>query len=135
MFFVAAPVESFAIGGVPSGSYSVVVVALNAQGESAASNAVTVQVPSACTGPPQRPRNVQLARVGRVLTAMWDPPAVGGAVASYSLQVGGAVQGTFTTTARAVSRELPRGAYTVQISASNPCGSSEQSTPRTVIVP
>ena len=95
--------EAFTFAGVPPGTYTLSVIAANASGASAPSNEVTLTFPGACTGVPDAPVDFQAWRAGSTIFVSWSPPASGPAVTRYTVQVGGAFVGGFTTTERTLS--------------------------------
>ncbi len=127
--------ESFSFAGVPPGTYTFAVRAVNATGASTASSPVTLTFPTTCSGVPQTPANAVLTRAGSVLTFAWDPPATGAAPTSYLVRVSGSVAGTATTTARTLSGAVPVGSYALTVRAVNACGQSAETAPQTVTVP
>ncbi|MEZ5293108.1 MAG: fibronectin type III domain-containing protein [Vicinamibacterales bacterium] len=112
-------VNSFMVGDVPLGTYTLRVVAENAAGSSAPSNPVTIAVPSACTAAPGPPRNLRSTRSGASLVIEWDPPATGELATSYTLLVSGSIVASVDTTARQVSGPVPPGTYVIQVVARN----------------
>ncbi len=118
------PVESFTFSGVPSGAYTFAVVATNDAGESLPSNAVTLDFPGTCSGPPQPPTGFRSWRTGTHLFIGWDPPVAGPAVSRYRVRVDGTFTVAFETTERLVSAPAPDGTYIVHIDAVNACGTS-----------
>ena len=86
-----AVAETFSFAGVPDGTYTFRVRAVNATGTSAASAPVTLTFPGVCAGPPQTAQNVVVQRIGSLVSVAWDPPATGPAVTSYVLKVTGAL--------------------------------------------
>jgi YVTN family beta-propeller protein len=127
--------ESFSFAGVPPGTYTFAVRAVNATGASTASSPVTLTFPSTCSGVPQTPANAVLTRAGSTLTFAWDPPAAGAAPTSYLVRAAGSIAGTATTTARILSGAVPPGNYALTVRAVNACGQSAETAPQTVTVP
>jgi YVTN family beta-propeller protein len=128
--------ESFAFNGVPPGTYTFRVRAVNAAGVSGAtSNPVTLTFPGTCSGPPQAPTNFQAYRDGRTIFVSWDPPAAGAAPTVYAVDVTGAFTGSVPTTGRQLSGTVGSGTYFLAVAAANPCGAGAASTPLTVTVP
>jgi hypothetical protein len=128
-------VETFTYPAVPGGTYTFSVRQTNATGTSAASNAVTLSVPGACSGAPQTPRNFAAFNAGGVLNVIWDPPASGAAPTVYTLNVGGSFVGAFPTTTRSFVVPPPPGTYTFSITAANACGASAPTATQTVSFP
>lgn len=127
--------ESFTFPGVPPGTYTFRLRAVNALGSSAASAPVTLTFPATCSGVPQTPANPSLSKAGSVVTFAWDPPAAGAAPTSYLVTATGAVNGSAPTTARTLSGAVGPGTYTLTVRAVNACGESGDTTPQTITVP
>jgi len=127
--------ESFAVNGVPPGSYTLRLRSLNNGGTGPLSAPVSITIPSACSGPPGPPSNVLGYRVGNTVSVLWDPPASGPAASSYILNVTGSFVGGFATATRALSGQVGPGSYTMNVVAVNPCGASAATAPQTVVVP
>jgi len=134
----AAPIplgETFTLAGVPAGTYTLHLVAVNANGASAPSNPVTLTFPGACTGAPAPPVGFVATASGTTVTATWQPPAAGAALTHYVLSSSGSYVGAVATPLRLVSGALPPGTYTFQVAAANPCGTSLPAPAQTVTVP
>jgi YVTN family beta-propeller protein len=114
--------ESFEYSGVPPGTYTFTVRAINGTGSSSASSPVTLAFPGTCPGAPQAPTNFIVTRQGSQLTASWDPPRAGSAVNGYLLIVTGAMNLTLPLSDRSVSGGVPPGTYQLSVRAVNPCG-------------
>lgn len=127
--------EQFAFTGVPAGTYTLQLRALNAAGISQPSAPVTVTFPGACTGAPQAPEGFLAYRVGNIISAIWLPPATGPAPSSYVVNVSGAFTGTFGTTARGISSAAGPGSYTISVAAVNACGTSAATPTQVVVMP
>ncbi|MCC7125757.1 MAG: cadherin-like domain-containing protein [Acidobacteria bacterium] len=127
--------ESFRFDGVPNGTYTLRLRAVNAAGSSTASNPVTLQFPSACTGAPQPPGNFLAYRVGNHLSVVWDPATSGSAPTSFVVNVTGAFNGTLGTPGRSLSGFVGPGAYNLSVVAINPCGASAPTAVQTIVVP
>ncbi len=128
-------VESFSFPGVPAGTYTLSVSAVNGTGVSAPSIPVTLTFPAACSGPPNVPANYVFYKNGSTVYLLWDPPASGPAPTSYSLNVVGTYAGDVPTTARSLSATVPPGSYSIRVFALNACGSSAPTSAQTVSVP
>lgn len=126
--------ESFTAAGVPAGSYTVRVVAVNAAGISTPSNAVTLTVPSACALP-DPPTGVQAWTIGRTVAMSWNAPSSGAAVTGYTVHVSGSYAGSFDVADRQISGAAAPGTYTLSVVARNPCGAGAPSVSRTIGVP
>lgn len=127
--------ESFTFDGVPPGTYTFSVRALNAAGSSGSSNTVTLTFPnSGCSGRPQTPINFIAAASGRAITLNWQAAVSGPATISYFVNVGGSLAGRVPVTTRFLGGTVPPGTYTISIQAVNPCGNSSPTAPQTVVI-
>jgi Fungalysin metallopeptidase (M36) len=129
------PADQASFANVPPGTYTLVVRATNAAGMSPPTEPVTLTVPSTCSGAPQVPAGLWVARSGSTLTATWAPPAAGPAPTGYVLSVGGALLGEFPTTGRVLSGVVGPGTYRLSVKATNPCGSSLASPIYEIVIP
>jgi probable HAF family extracellular repeat protein len=127
--------DSFGAGGVPAGTYTLKLWAVNAGGISGPSNQVVVTVPGACSGPPLQPTSFLAYAIGRTIFVIWDPPTTGPAAVSYELMVGGAFVGRFPTAGRALSGTVAPGSYDLSVVAQNACGSSSATPTQAVTIP
>jgi predicted phage tail protein len=127
--------DSFTFNGVPAGTYTFSLRAVNAIGTSGPSSPVTLSFPAACSGRPQRPVGVVASRNGAVISLAWQPAASGAAPTSYVVNVTGALTLAVPTAARSVSGAVGPGTYTFRVDAVNACGSSAASTSATVVIP
>jgi len=127
--------DTLNVNDVPPGTYTLRLRAGNALGVSATSNAITLTIPSACSGAPLPPEHYLVYRQGSTVTAMWDPAASGSAPTNYLLEVSGTFTGSFSTTARSLSATASPGTYSLQVRAQNACGSSAPTPAQTIIVP
>jgi hypothetical protein len=127
--------ETVSFAGVPPGTYTFAVRAVNGSGTSPASPPVTLTFPSACPGAPQAPTNFVVSRAGSRLSLSWDPPGAGPAVSSYVLTVTGALNLTLPLTTRAISGGVPAGTYNLSVHAVNACGAGIATPPQMVTVP
>ena len=124
--------NGFSFAGVPPGTYTLSLRALNGAGASPSSNAVTLTFPGACSGVPQAPSNLLAHRVGSTIFVSWDPAAAGPAPTAFILNVSGSFVGSFGTTGRALSGVVAPGSYTFNVVAQNPCGNGPATAPVTV---
>jgi YVTN family beta-propeller protein len=129
------PGETFMFTGVPPGTYTLAVRAMNGAGTSSPSAPVTLTFPGTCPGPPQSPENFAVTRNGSQLTASWDPPSAGPAISNYVLKVSGAMTLTLPLSQRRISGTVPPGEYQLSVFAVNACGNSVETAIQTVTVP
>jgi hypothetical protein len=127
--------ESFAFSGVPPGTYTLQLRAVNGGGSSAGSAPVTLTFPGACGGAPAMPASFLAYRVGMVVSVIWDPPATGEAPTSYLVTVTGSFVGTFPLTTRGISAPVGPGSYTISVASVNACGTSLATPAQTIVVP
>jgi hypothetical protein len=127
--------DTFSVAGVPPGTYTVSLRALNAAGSSLPSEPVTLTFPAACTAAPNAPASVLAYKVGSTIHIVWEPPATGPAPTNYVLNVTGSFIGGFATTGRGLSGTVGPGSYTFTVVATNPCGTSAATPPQTVTIP
>jgi predicted phage tail protein len=136
-------VDRFEHHGVPPGTYTFSVRAVNAQGVSAPSNAVTLSFPgqggtvtqpapvgSPCSAVPSTPSNLASQVAGSTVSLTWQG-AVG---AQFSVDVAGSYVGSFNSPVPSLVGAAPPGTYVVSVRAVNACGSSPSTAPITVIV-
>lgn len=126
--------QSFSFTGVPPGTYTFTVSAVNAGGTSGPSNAVTLTFPSGCTLP-TAPANFSATRSDRTISLSWDPPASGGPVVDYLLSVSGSFVGSFAIAGRSISGTVGPGSYTFRVAANSACGAGPFTASQTVVVP
>jgi hypothetical protein len=81
--------ETATYTGVPAGTYTLSLRARNASGISGPSNALTVSVPTACSGVPEPPSRVLADRQQALVTILWEPPLDGPAPTDYIIHVTG----------------------------------------------
>ena len=128
--------DSFQFNGVPGGTYTLSVRAVNAAGTSPPSNAITLTFPSpTCSGAPLPPSEFLAYRLGNTMHVVWEPAATGSAPTSYVLTVTGSFNGNFGTPGRTLSGTVGPGSYTLSVAAANPCGMSAATSGQTVVVP
>lgn len=127
--------ETFAVPGVPPGTYTFTVRQTGPGGASAPSNPVTLTFPSPCSGVPQVVTNFAAYKAGGRLFLRWDPPTGGAAVASYVLHVSGSVAGSLPMAGRAFAIDAPPGTFHLAIAATNACGVGASTPPQTVTFP
>lgn len=122
------------------GVYVVTVVALNASGPGAESNALTLTLPGGL-GRPDGPTNLRLTLNGSAATFRWTPPVTGGPVEQYVFIAGG-VPGFSTpaatidlppTETTLVIPNVPPGTYYARVFARNRFGPSAFSSNEVVV--
>jgi hypothetical protein len=126
--------ESFSFSGVPPGTYTFSVRAINGQGSSAPSNPVTLTFPSACA-PPQPPAQFTATKSGSLITLSWSLPPSGPAPTGYTLIVAGSYTGAIPLGSRSISANVFPGIYSLRVAATNSCGSSAPTAVQTVVIP
>lgn len=127
--------ETGMLPDVPDGSYTLQLRALNNAGSSAPSAPVTLTLPGVCSGAPQPPISVQLARVGNVAYVLWDLPSTGSAPLSYIVNVSGAYVGSILVTDRFLTAVVGPGTYNVTVQSVNECGVGAATPVQTLTVP
>lgn len=127
--------DSFNFSGVPAGTYTLSLRATNPSGSSTSSNSVTLTFPGACSGVPLTPVNFVASKSGGTIFLVWDPSPTGPAATSYVVNVGGAFFGSIPTVERRLSGAAGPGAYTISVTAVNPCGPSAPTATQTVVLP
>jgi hypothetical protein len=127
--------DTAAFAGVPPGTYTVRVRAVNAAGTSEGSNPLTVTVPDACSGAPLPPANFLAYKLGSAVHVVWDPAPAGPASTSYVLNVGGTFNLTIPTPTRSLSGVVPPGTYNLSVAATNACGTSAATFVQVITVP
>ncbi len=127
--------DAFTFAGVPPGTYTLSLRALNGAGASPSSNPITLTFPGACSGVPQAPANLLAYRDGSTIFVTWDPAASGPAPTAFILNVSGSFVGSFGTAGRGLSGTVGPGSYTINVVAANPCGNGPATAPITVTVP
>ncbi len=128
--------ERFEFAGVPAGTYTLQLRAINAAGVSSpASTPLTLTFPSACSGIPQTPTDFVAFREGRTIFLRWQSPPAGAAAGDYVVNVSGAFAGNVRTPARHVEGTVGPGTYVLTVAAANACGISPPSPSRTIVIP
>jgi sugar lactone lactonase YvrE len=127
--------EGFSFVGVPAGTYTVSLTAVNATGLSPPSNAVTLTFPGGCTGAPEAPTNFVATKSGSTISVSWRAPASGAAVSGYTLVVTGSFVGSIATTGRSLAGSVVPGSYTLSVMATNACGQSPATASQTLTIP
>jgi hypothetical protein len=125
--------ESFSFSGVPPGTYTFGVRAINGQGSSAPSNPVTLTFPGICA-PPETPAQFSATNSGRFVSLSWSLPPSGPAPTGYTLIVSGAFAGEIPLSGRSISAAVFPGTYNVSVAATNSCGSSAPTATKTLVI-
>ena len=124
---VALPAgERVSFAGVPAGTYTLALRAVNGAGSSPSSAPLTITVPGACGGAPAVPANLLVYSVSGTTHVVWDPPASGEAATSYLVSASGL--GAFPVAVRTISGALPAGTYTIGVQTVGACGTSAATT-------
>ena len=131
--FALPPGEQAAFAGVPPGTYTVTLRAVNGAGPSTGTPPVTFVVPTGCSAAPAAPVNVTSYVVGRHVSLLWDSPTTGGAPSAYVVDVAGV--GSLSTPSRGFETDAPPGSYSLTVRAVNACGASAPSAALIVTVP
>ncbi len=122
--------------GVPGGTYTLSLRAVNAAGTSPPSNSFGGTFPAfGCSRPPEAPARVAAYRIGNLAYVQWDSPASGGAPTQYQVDVTGSFVGTFLTTGRGLSGAVGPGTYQIAVRALTPCAASAPTPVQTLLVP
>jgi len=135
---VAVPLplsESFSLPGIPNGTYTFRLRAVNATGASTQSGSVSLTAPSTTCALPRVPTNFQVTRSGNVVGATWDTPSGGTPAASYRLNVSGSYVGAFPIAGQGFSSGAPSGTYNFSVQAVNACGAGPVTAFQTVVIP
>jgi Bacterial Ig domain len=127
--------ETFSFAGVPPGTYTFALRAVNAAGMSAPSAPVTLTFPFPCSGPPLTPSGFLAYRIGNTISVIWDPATTGPAPTLFRLNVTGSFVVSVPTPSRSLSGGVGPGTYNLSVVALNPCGPSAPTELQTVIVP
>ena len=127
--------DTFMFNGVPGGTYTFTVRAVNAAGSSGPSNPVTLTFPGGCFGQLQPPSNFVAYRVGNLITALWDAPDLGPAPVDYVLNVGGAFTGNFPVPGKTIGGAVGPGTYLLSVQARHFCGAGLPTETVVVTVP
>ncbi|MDH4066307.1 MAG: Ig-like domain-containing protein, partial [Acidobacteriota bacterium] len=128
--------DNFQFNGVPGGTYTLSLRAINASGSSPSSNAITLSFPSpTCSGAPLPPSGFLAYRVGNTINVLWDPATTGAAPTSFVLNVSGGFNGSFAVPGRTLSGPVGPGSYNLSVAAVNACGTSAATAVQTVVVP
>ena len=133
---LALPVgDSVSVSEVPDGTYTFMLRAVNPTGPSEVSNPVTLTFPGPCSGAPATPVSFMAAKHGNLITLVWERAATGPAATGFVVNVTGSYVGQIPTGQRTLSGAVGPGSYTVSVQATNACGSSQPTSPQTVVIP
>jgi hypothetical protein len=130
---------SLVVGGVPPGVYWVRVRARNALGTSAGTSPDAQVVVGPCEAP-GTPTAFTAAGSDTLASFTWAPPASGGAVQGYRLEVGSAAGLSnllvlpLPATPTSFQANGPYGTYFTRLRATNACGVSEASVERQIVL-
>ncbi len=127
--------DHMSLAGVPPGTYTIGLRAVNGAGASPASNVITFTVPQNCSGPPLPPANFLACKAGEALSAVWDPAGTGPASTGYIVNVIQPIGLSIPTPDRAISGMVPPGVYSLSVQATNACGTSAPASPQVVVIP
>lgn len=127
--------EEFNLPGIPDGTFTFRLRAVNAAGASSQSGSVTLTAPSTTCALPRVPINFQVTRTGNVISASWETPSGGTPAASYRLNVSGAHVGSFPIAGRGFASGAPGGTYNFSVQAVNACGAGPVTAFQTVVIP
>jgi YVTN family beta-propeller protein len=127
--------ETYTVGDVPAGTYTVSLRAENASGISVSSNPVTLTFPGPCSGAPVTPTGFVASKDGDEITVVWERATSGPAATAFVLNVTGAFVESFDTTERSLSGVVGPGSYTFTVQGINVCGASPPSAAQTVVIP
>jgi hypothetical protein len=130
-----SPASTTFSASAAAGTYYARIVAVNAEGESLASNEITVVLTNACSAPTP-PRNLRAMVEGTDVYVFWTPPAAG-VVTTYTLQAGlapGTTLYQFPTGGTTLNANAI-GTYYIRAVASNACGTSTESNELEVSLP
>jgi hypothetical protein len=138
--------ERFTLPGVPPGTYTVSVRAVNAFGRSERSNSVTLTFPGCVI--PGMPAHFSVTTFidpwegGGYITASWSRPSSGTPPLDYLVDVTGSFVGSFSTGALpsvggfySATYGFYSGTYSVSVRARSACGVSAPTPPQTVTIP
>lgn len=142
-FSTGSTARSYAVSGVPAGTYYVRVRAVNDAGSSASSNEVFVFVAGrggvVCGASPAAPGGLRFAVRGSTVTLAWNGAA--GSPTSYIIEAGAfpgqadiLVSDTGTTSTSMIASGVARGTYFVRVRARNACGTSGSSNEVAIVV-
>lgn len=127
--------EAFSLpSGLPKGTWTFRLRALNAAGSSSQSSSVSVTSPSTTCALPRVPVNFQVTKGGNVIHASWDTPSGGTPAASYQVTVTGTYNVGFPTSGLGFAAPAPGGTYNISVQAVNACGAGPATAFQTVVI-
>ena len=120
---------TFAVPGVPPGTYYVRVKAVNAHGTSTASNEVMLVVGAGGVGLPDAPTNLSAFMAGDKITMTWTPALGGGPASGYVVEAGSSsgasnIAALDVPGASFAFSPVPNGFYFLRVRARNATGVS-----------
>lgn len=126
---IVGPISGYSAANVPSGTYFVRVRAIDATGESASSNEITVVVgatPPSCSAAPNAPLLAPAAVSGNNVSFAWT--STGCPATAFALHAGSSAGlsnlAIVNSVAPGFGASGPNGTYFVRVVASNPFGSA-----------
>ncbi len=126
--------EEFSLPGIPKGTFTFRLRAVNGAGVSSQSGSVTLTAPSTNCALPRVPTNFQVTKTGNVISASWDTPSGGTPAAGYRLNVSGSYVGSFPIAGRGFASGAPGGTYNFSVQAVNACGAGPVTAFQTVVI-
>ena len=125
--------------GVPPGTYSVRIKAVNAHGASLASNEVMLVVGATGVGPPDAPTGLTAFMAGDRITMTWSPALGGGPASGYVVEAGSAsgasnIASLNVPGASFTFSPVPNGFYFLRVRARNAAGVSPPTAEVMVVV-
>ena len=120
---------TFAVPGVPPGTYYVRVKAVNPHGTSTASNEVMLVVGAGGVGLPDAPTNLSAFMAGDKITMTWTPAPGGGPANGYVVEAGSSSGSSNIATVNVTGASftfspVPNGFYFLRVRARNAAGVS-----------
>jgi hypothetical protein len=126
--------ESWSLPGMPSGTFTLRLRAVNGAGVSSQSSSVTVTAPSKSCSSPRVPSGYQAYRAGNSVVMLWDTPSGGTPATGYAITVSGSYNGTFPTGGQSFAAAAPPGTYHLSVRAMNGCGAGPSTAVQTVVI-
>jgi hypothetical protein len=141
--FITLPIPgtatSFAVPGVPPGTFYVRIHAVNAFGVGPASNEVMLVVGATGVGLPETPTSLVAFTAGGLLTMTWSPGLGGGPASGYVVEAGSTSGSSNIATLNVVNESftfspVPPGFYFLRVRARNAAGVSPPTAEVMVVV-